>query len=231
MLSAWFALVLVAAVQALTVPTVRRSGCDLSKAQLSLPSNQTALTNPTGTPTFIGVGIGVQNYTCNSTSLTYSSAGAVVEVFDISCLSGTLLDNIQDYAFDVWNNASSFTTQDVIMTLGQNPLVLGQHYFVANGTDPATCSPIIAPVWDFTSDAEKGNPEAFVLAAVEGDIPAPTGINDVDWLQLKNLKGELANTVYRVNTKGGQPPASCTPDDLLLSVKFTTKYWLFGGSF
>lgn len=116
---------------------------------------------------------------------------------------------------------------------------------MANGTDPATGSPAISPVWDFTSGAEKGNAEAFVIAAVVGDIPAPTGKEDVDWLQLKNVEGELADTVYRIDTKGGQPPMSvsrvkslsytllvcsfcfcleCTADAPLLSVKFTTKY-------
>jgi hypothetical protein len=144
-------------------------------------------------------------------SPTHRSAGAVVEVFDISCLSGTSLFNtIQNYAFDIWNNgsASNVTTQDVIDTLGHDPIVLGQHYFVANGTDPVTGSPAISPVWDFTSGAEKGNTEAFVIAAVVGDIPAPTGTDDVDWLQLKNVEGELADTVYRIDTKGGQPPTS-----------------------
>ncbi|KIM77192.1 hypothetical protein PILCRDRAFT_12195 [Piloderma croceum F 1598] len=226
------AMLLVAIVPNLALPNTKYPSCNLSMAKLSLPLNQTVLASPTTTPSFVGLGVGVQNYTCNATSLTYSSAGAVVEVFDISCLSATsLFSTIQNYAFDIWNNgsASNVTTQDVIDTLGHDPIVLGQHYFVANGTDPATGSPAISPVWDFTSGAEKGNTEAFVIAAVVGDIPAPTGTDDVDWLQLKNVEGELADTVYRVDTKGGQPPMSCTADAPLLSVKFTTKYWLFGG--
>lgn len=141
---------------------------------------------------------------------TYRSAGAVVEVFDISCLYGSSLFNtIQNNAFDIWNNVSSnITTQDVIQTLGNDPLVLGQHYFIANGTDPMTGNAAISPVWNFTSDAGKGNAEAFVIAAEVGDIPAPTGADDVDWLQLKNVEGELASSVYRVDTKSGQPPTS-----------------------
>ena len=149
------------------------------------------------------------SYSFHSTS-TYRSAGAVVEVFDISCLTGSFLfSTIQNDAFNIWVNASSsLTTQDVIKTLGNDPLVLGQHYFVANGTDIATGGPAISPVWDFISDAGKGNAEAFVVAAVMGDIPAPTGTADVDWLQLRNVEGKLADTVYRVDTKGGQPPTS-----------------------
>ena len=140
---------------------------------------------------------------------THRSAGAVVEVFDISCFSGSSLFNtIQNDAFNIWNNVSSnVTTQDVIKAFGDAPVVLGQHYFIANGSS-------ISPVWDFTSDAEKGNAEAFVVAAVVGDIPAPTGADDVDWLQLKKVEGELADTVYRVETKGGQPPASVSTVEL-----------------
>ena len=103
--------------------------------------------------------------------------------------------------------SSTLTTRDVIKKLNHDPKVLGQHYFVPN-PKPAAGSPAVSPVWDFTSDSEKGNPDAFVLAAKAGDIPAPTGKNDVDWLQLKNVEGELADTVYRTDTKGGQPPAS-----------------------
>ena len=86
--------------------------------------------------------------------------------------------------------------------------MLGQHYFVANGTNPTTGGQALTPVWDFTSGVEKGNKNAIIFAAEEGDIPAPTGPDDVDWLQLKKVEGDLADTVYRVDTKGGQPPAS-----------------------
>lgn len=137
----------------------------------------------------------------------YRNVGAVVEVFDISCMVGSaLFNNIQTYAFDIWVNMSaSETTQDLIEMLGNDPLVLGQHYFITN---PVAGGTAISPVWDFTSNAEKGDAGAFVLAALEGEIPAPTGQNDVDWKQLKRVKGELADTIYRVDTKGGQPPES-----------------------
>jgi hypothetical protein len=91
--------------------------------------------------------------------------------------------------------------------VGDNPLVLGQHYYVPN-PKPAAGSPAVSPKWDFTSNAEKGNAEAYVIGAKVGDLPAPTCSDDIDWVQLKNVEGELANAVYRVDTMGGQPPAS-----------------------
>jgi len=110
--------------------------------------------------------------------------------------------------FGIWNHASSSVTpKDVIKKLGRNLLVLGHHYYVPNPNITAG-SPAISPKWDFTSDTEKGNAEAFVIGAKVGDLPAPTGKNDVDWVQLEKVEGELANTVYRVYTKGGQPPTS-----------------------
>jgi hypothetical protein len=111
-------------------------------------------------------------------------------------------------AFGIWNHtSSSITAQDVIKKLGLNLKLLGRHYYVPNPNTTAG-SPAISPKWDFTSDAEKGNVEAFVIGGKVGDLPAPTGKNDVDWVQLKKVEGELANTVYRVETKGGQPPTS-----------------------
>jgi hypothetical protein len=226
-----FALLLVSllVVPVLSLPSLKLGkGCSLKDARLSVPSNQSVLTAPTTAPSFIALGVGVQNYTCNATSSTYDNVGAVVEVFDISCLYGTPeFDTVQDDAYTVWTKTPSFVTaQDVISTFGSNKLVLGQHYFISNPDGSST----ISPVWDFTTGAEKGKAEAFIIAAVVGDLPAPTGPDDVDWVQLKNVSGQLADAVYRVDTKAGQPPAECTVGDQLLSVKFTTKYWLFGGS-
>lgn len=46
--------------------------CSLSSTKLTLPANQTELATPATAPAFIGLGVGVQNYTCNSTSLKYT---------------------------------------------------------------------------------------------------------------------------------------------------------------
>lgn len=84
-------------------------------------------------------------------------------------------------------------------------VVLGQHYFITN---PLTGSGL-SPKWDFTSAIEKGHPNAFIVGAKAGDIAAPTnpGTN-VDWLMLNGVQGDLASQVFRVETRGGQPPAS-----------------------
>jgi len=214
-------------IPALAIPKLH-TGCNLSHATLSVPADQTALTTPTSAPSYIALGVGVQNYTCNATSLTYSSVGAVAELFDVSCLYGTPeFSKIQDDSYTLWSHAPpSVTAQGIIAKLGSGPPVLGQHYFVPNPNG----SPTLSPKWDFTSGAKKGNPQAFVIAAKTGGIPAPSGKNDIDWLQLKKVQGELADVLYRVATKGGQPPASCTANSPLLSVKYISLYYLFGGT-
>ena len=143
---------------------------------------------------------------------------------------------------NLWSELpSGLTIGEVIKTLSyvKNPIVLGEHYFITN---PITGTGL-SPRWDFTSHAFKGNPNAFVVGNKTGDLAAPTGPQDIDWLYLKAIQGELANEVYRTDTRLGQPPASvgqvhsryfafslmnqyqCTPGDTsTTSVKYVSKY-------
>ncbi|KAI0090379.1 hypothetical protein BDY19DRAFT_855119, partial [Irpex rosettiformis] len=157
-------------------------------------------------PRFIGLAIGTQNYTCSSAG-TYASAGALAEVFDISCLSPSKYDGLTTSAYYAWQGApSSVTPQDIIDHLAGigSPEVLGQHYFITNPSGTG-----LSPKWDFTSASEAGHPDAFVIGARTGDIPAPTNPTiNIDWLSLSNAGGDLADQVFRVQTRGGQPPSS-----------------------
>jgi hypothetical protein len=47
------------------------TSCKLANATPTFPPGQTALAQPTGAPSFITLGAGIQNYTCNATSGTY----------------------------------------------------------------------------------------------------------------------------------------------------------------
>ena len=51
-----------------------RIGCDVHNAHLMLPENQTLIKPPPDTlyPIHIAVGVGVQNYTCNAATQTYT---------------------------------------------------------------------------------------------------------------------------------------------------------------
>ncbi|KDR80769.1 hypothetical protein GALMADRAFT_91393 [Galerina marginata CBS 339.88] len=207
----------------LSIPGPGAHTCSVSSAKLVLPAGQTALTAPTDPTSFVLLGVGYQNYTCSAAG-AYASAGAVADLFDLSCLSkiAPIFNNIQDAAFAAWKVAPpSFKIGP--STMGY-PL-LGNHFF-----QPSPSGTGLSPVWDFRAGASKGNPDAFVLAARVANLPAPSGPTDVDWLQLKSVSGSLATQVYRTDTRGGVPPASCTPGSAPISLKYVSKYWLFGGS-
>ncbi|KAF5367514.1 hypothetical protein D9758_003768 [Tetrapyrgos nigripes] len=209
---------------ALAVPT--RRSCDVSSAVVDVPANS-ALTPPTHQVSFLALGVGTQNYTCTSAG-SYTTAGAVAEVFDVSCLYGTeTLSELPSAALQCWEQlpASADASTAIQCLPSAASSILGQHYFVTN---PVTGSGI-SPKWDFTSAAFAGNSDAFVIAARAAGITAPTGSSDVDWLFLTNVKGSLANEIYRTDTRGGQPPASCTPGSAPITVKYTALYLTLGG--
>ena len=135
----------------------------------------------------------------------HSSKGAVAELFDISCLYGKPeFHTIQDHLYEMWLGAAdSLTIHKVIEDLGDSQKVLGQHYFIEN---PDKSKGGLVPKWDFTSASHKGNSEAYIIGAKVGSVSVNKA--DVDSLSLKSVKGHLADTVYRVDTKAGQPPAS-----------------------
>ena len=94
---------------------------------------------------------------------------------------------MQDLAYDLWNASPGPANSTPPMSSS----FIGNHFFITSGTG-------LSPVWDYRAGAAKGNPDAFVLAAKVADVPAPTSIRDVDWLQLKSVSGSLATQVCTV---------------------------------
>lgn len=95
-------------------------------------------------------------------------------------------------------------TQSELVTRLQNEFnlnLLGQHYFIQRSGNTN-----LSPVWDFRSTT--GNSNAIMIAIKTGDLPAPTGPGDIDWLELKKVSGGLAGELLRVFTHAGQPPPS-----------------------
>ncbi|KAH9992834.1 hypothetical protein BJV77DRAFT_1067556 [Russula vinacea] len=196
-----------------------QGSCPVPASAFSLPATLAPIQSA---PIFTTVGMGKQNYTCSAAG-NYTSTGAVAQLFDVSCLFGhEEFSTIQDDIFSLWDSCPSTdpTDPELARKLKKhwNISPVGQHYFVKNnGT--------LVPVFDFTSTGDlKGNPGAIFFGKKIGDIPSPDGSDNVDWLELQEVSGELANDVYRVNTVKGQPPASCKPGSADISVKYTAKY-------
>jgi hypothetical protein len=128
-------------------------------------------------------------------------------MFDVSCLYGTPeFATIQNDAFNTWNAFPDVNPLNPGMAQNMqnqyNLTVDGQHYFVdQNGT--------LEAVWDLTSSGPfTGNPGAIVFAHKIQTADSPDGLNNIVWVELKGDSGQLANTIYRINTVQGQPPGS-----------------------
>jgi len=201
-----------------------KHNCSVSDVVLVLPNGQTVLSVPAGEkPEYIALGTGVQNYTCNATSLTYTSIGAVAKLYDIGCLADKpVFDNLPSIAFNAHNQAKVPTILSAIL---RGPVtLLGEHTFITN---PVTGTGI-SPLFDFRVGLLKNDPDAFFVGAKTGDLAAPENPTvNVDWLELNEISGGLAKTVFRAVTAGGQPPKSCTAGSPVLSVKYAAQYWFF----
>ncbi|XP_006463452.1 hypothetical protein AGABI2DRAFT_144757 [Agaricus bisporus var. bisporus H97] len=207
---------------------IQVSGCEVPNFQslMHLPEGFPA---PYGELSYVTVGLGTQNYTCSDDG-TYKSIGAVAELIDISCLPPAEFEIVTDVVIKYWKEApAEETIEDLIYSINMidSPVFLGEHYFVSDSMTGAGI-----PKFDFTtSGVNAGNVDAFVLTKKAFGAPAPTGMQDVDWLSLTNIgAGKLADEVYRTDTREGQPPASCTPGSEPITVKYAAKYWFIGGS-
>ena len=138
----------------------------------------------------------------------HRSIGTVAQLFDMTSLYGTSeFLQIQVDAYDIWSDSPSTDPLDpelaIQLSVEFGIDVIGQYYFI---TDPTGN---LSPKWDFTSSGSTaGNPDAFVVATKVGDLPAPTGSQDIDWAELNGVSGELASEILRVDTHFGQPPSS-----------------------
>ncbi|KAI0078333.1 hypothetical protein K474DRAFT_1641695 [Panus rudis PR-1116 ss-1] len=214
------------------------TSCDIKQqvSSLVLPPNQNQLFVEANLDlNFVGLAFGVQNYTCTQAG-NFTSAGAVAELIDVSCLTGSsIFHSLPDQTYNLWTNKDfdSTSVQDIISSfhMSNPPEILAQHYFITNPTTGQGLS----PVWDFRSSGKfsaggGASRTAFVVAKGKGSLPAPTDPKkDINWLQVENIGGDaggnVAQVVYRTDTRGGQPPDSCQfGSSLDVSIKYVSFY-------
>ncbi|KAF8320273.1 hypothetical protein DL93DRAFT_2163912 [Clavulina sp. PMI_390] len=164
-------------------------------------------------PSLLLLGIGVQNYTCDSMG-NYSSIGAVATLFDVSCLYDTsIFDSLTLIADDM-------SSQTLLKTQAIQDYAIGHHFFVgANGTS--------TPHFVINKDGRGSSIKDWVNAKKLINIPSTDGSQNVDWLELNSTSGELARTIYRLSTAGGQPPSTCTPGNATAALPYAALYWFF----
>ncbi|KPI37168.1 uncharacterized protein AB675_1539 [Cyphellophora attinorum] len=205
---------LLLATSALAAPHSRRQPappgtCDPA-AISGLTQPTSTLPAPSGVLASIVVGRGVQNYTCaNGTTGAPVANGAVAILYDASCV-----------AVDDPSTFSGLTTQALTQSLPANEgddfqcggtalKRSGHHFFNAAKT----------PVFDLSESGPLG------------DTTTPAA-SDVAWLDLASTSGTTGpiTAIYRIETRGGQPPASCADPSVvngLVSVQYAAEYWVY----
>lgn len=150
----------------------------------------------------------------------FSSAGAVAQLYDISCLynpSPTLFRSIQEPLYEAWVNLTSEITVQhltaVIPALLTPEVIQADHYFIPSATGTG-----LSPVWDFrTSQKFHGQDNAVFVGKGAGSVVPPVDPpHNINWLRVGKVSGDIADEVYRIDTIGGQPPTSVS--SLLVSM-------------
>ena len=99
--------------------------------------------------------------------------------------------------------------------------ILGHHYF-DNDHDPTFNLGSVG----FLKGFKTGD-----ITAPAGATPGPDGVGNgaIDWLQLTAKSGSIdLKEVYRVETAGGKPPASCAGQLESIEVQYAAQYWFYG---
>ena len=169
----------------------------------------------------VAIGRGTQNYTCdlsNSTAVPTAN-GALATLFNASCIVATY----PELARMLGRVSMQFnlTQSEVSRRLApSNLIVSGQHFFT-NATTPF-----------FTLD-EPEQQLGVIPCAKDAGSPAPAdapvgqkGEPAVAWLKLKARVGATGSLqeVYRVETVGGSPPATCKGMPASFEVQYATQY-------
>lgn len=153
----------------------------------------------------IAIGRGTQNYTCDpgNASAAPKAVGAVATLFNASCLVAAN----PDLALSLSRASLHFALAQIETAERLSPSdlpVSGRHYFRGDGT-PFFDLDVPDSAWRLGQ----------LPCAKNGSVPAPAADagegGAVAWLKLTAKPGATSGLqeVYRVETVGGSPPATC----------------------
>jgi len=172
----------------------------------------------------VAVGRGTQNYTCeaNNKDAKPEAAGALAYLYDASCIAALYPDLLER----IPAMALRFNLSDATQ-LGASPLSpTGIHYF----SGPKTAYFKLAD----GKGHDKGEAYCAKESASDAPLTAAVGQKDekaVPWLMLKTHEpttGKIQE-VYRVDTAGGSPPATCEGMSETFEVEYASVYWFWEG--
>jgi len=168
-----------------------------------------------------------QNYTCSlaSSDVKPVAVGAVATLYNASCLAANYADLIA-IAPNVAINIPLPADPSAPLPPA-NLGLLGHHYF----RDATT------PVFNLDTTPEHQYGIAISKKKAQMDAPADAvkgqngvGNGAVPWLYLETINGTVGGykSVYRVNTAGGQPPATCENMPSVFTVQYSADYYFYG---
>jgi len=202
-----------------------RQTCDFANAKMPVDSTTPLPPVTSGLVLkHVALGRGTQNYTCGSNATAVPTAvGARAALFNATCIAGSypeLLAMLPRVALDF-----NLTSDDEATLSPTNLLLSGQHFFT-NATTPF-----------FNLDTQSlslGEAPCAKNNSVTAPADAPVGQYNkgngaVAWLKLIARDGATGKIeeVYRVNTAGGNPPATCAGITGDFNVQYSAEYWFW----
>lgn len=174
---------------------------------------------------YIALGLGTQNYTCNTTSPSARPVpnGAFAHLFSVK----EFLENHPTISASLPAQALLSLSLNETLSLPNalNFPYLGKHYFNSK----------LQPIFDlYTVNAGLLAKQVSDIAAPPNAYPGVNGTGAVDWLHLVDASGGNGATrgglvgVYRVYTAGGKSPATCAGAQGILISDYSALY-IFDG--
>ncbi|KAJ5225681.1 Protein of unknown function DUF3455 [Penicillium chermesinum] len=218
---------------------ISMGNCSISNTVLPLNDTKEQLPNPSAGLTLkhIAIGRGTQNYSCPDASGPRSTTqptavGAAATLFDASCVAAqslTLLHELPPLVGTASVGSLGFLAEALSLATNSTDLILGEHYFNADGD----------PVFDLrlggSGDWAVTSKKASVDAPQPQDIhkgkscaASKAKIENVAWLKLDRKSGTGIQEVYRVVTFEGSPPSSCAGQNSTVLVQYAAEYWFYG---
>lgn len=177
----------------------------------------------------VAIGRGTQNYTCDAGNATAAPVqiGALAALFNASCVAATypdLLDVLPRVAlqFNLTQGEADPGYYSSSATLAPTNILglSGHHYFLD----------LTTPFFDIDTPAMSlGAAPCAKNSSSSAPAGAPTGQQGegaVPWLRLlarEGTSGDLQE-VYRIQTAGGDPPATCEGMPASFEVQYAAQY-------
>lgn len=196
---------------------------------------QSALPCPDASLTlkYVVLGIGTQNYTCGSDpNAAPGTTGAFASLYDIGTSlnkdpwAGWKLSSIAPLMLSMSEWAPAMVDMS-LRSQGYEHLA-GHHFFaeVDGSNTPTFAFDQLSAPFPLTQVAKLNATDAPANAC-----PGRNGLPAVQWLYLQHKNGLAEggiNTVYRVETAGGNKPATCQGMPPSWEVKYAAQYWVYG---